>query len=113
MFPSGAATVQPQFVALLGRIGTALATEKGTVLVLGHTDNQPIKTVQFPSNYHLSAARAQAAKAILIRTMGNDFGGEERVSAEGRADGEPVASNATPEGREENRRIEIVLRRQG
>ncbi len=113
MFPSGSASVQPRFVKLLERIGTALATEKGSVQVVGHTDNQPIKTVQFPSNFHLSSARAQAARAILAHTIGADFGGADRATAEGRADGEPLASNATPDGREANRRIEIVLRRQG
>jgi type VI secretion system protein ImpK len=109
MFPSGSATVQAQFVPLLERIGTALKVEPGPVFVLGHTDNQPIRTVQFPSNFQLSSARAQAAKDIVARTIGTPG----RIAAEGRADAEPVASNATPEGRDENRRIEIVLKRQG
>ena len=109
MFPSGSATVQTQFVPLLERIGTALKIEPGPVFVLGHTDNQLIRTVQFPSNFQLSAARAQAARNIVERTIGT----QGRITAEGRADAEPVASNATPEGRDENRRIEIVLKRQG
>ncbi|HEY0419213.1 MAG TPA: type VI secretion system protein TssL, long form, partial [Acetobacteraceae bacterium] len=109
MFPSGSATVQPQFIPLLERIGAALKTEPGSVLVVGHSDNQPIRTVQFPSNFHLSTARADAARAVIARALGD--GG--RIKSEGRADSEPVASNATREGQEENRRIEVVLRRGG
>jgi len=109
MFGSGSAAVQPAFVGLLERIGGALKVESGSVMVLGHSDNQPIRTVQFPSNFQLSAARAEAAKAILLRTLGEPG----RIKAEGRADSEPVGNNATAEGRDENRRIEVVLRRRG
>jgi len=109
LFGSGSAVVQSQFVPLLERIGTALKTEPGQVTVIGHTDNQPIHTVQFPSNFQLSTARAEAAKAIIARALGDPG----RIKAEGRADAEPVASNATPEGREANRRIEVMLQRQG
>lgn len=108
MFASGSATVNPKFYPLLQRIGEALKAEKGRVDVIGYTDNQPIHTVQFPSNYHLSTARAQAAKAIIAAAAGPGM----PISAEGRADADPIASNATPQGREENRRIEVVLHRQ-
>jgi type VI secretion system protein ImpK len=64
--------------------------------------------VQFPSNFQLSAARAQAARAAIASSIGD----AKRLSAEGRADADPIASNATAEGREQNRRIEIVLHRQ-
>ena len=109
MFASGSATVAQTYVRLLERIGEALKAEKGPVTVNGYTDNQPIRTVQFPSNFQLSTARAEAAKAIIVRALG-DAG---RVTAEGHADADPLASNATPEGRDQNRRIEVVLRRQG
>jgi type VI secretion system protein ImpK len=109
LFGSGSATVQANFVPLLERIGLALKTEPGKVTVIGHTDNQPIHTVQFPSNFQLSSARAEAAKAIIARSLGDPS----RIHAEGRADAEPVASNATPDGREANRRIEVMLQRQG
>jgi len=108
LFPSGSAVVSSNFVRLLERIGEALKTERGPVQVIGYTDNQPIRTVQFPSNFQLSAARAEAARAIIVRALGDPG----RVTAEGRADADPVSSNATPEGREDNRRIEVVLRRQ-
>ena len=77
--------------------------------VIGYTDNQPINTVQFPGNFQLSTARAQAARAVVSRTVGDPA----RISAEGRADADPIGDNAKPEGREQNRRIEIVLYRQG
>lgn len=109
MFPSGSATVAQSYFRLLERIGEALKVEKGPVQVTGYTDNQPIHTVQFPSNFHLSTARAEAARAIIVKLLGDPA----RVKAEGRADADPIGSNTTPEGRDENRRIEVVLRRQG
>lgn len=109
MFASGSATVAPSYYHLLERIGEALKAEKGPVTVDGYTDNQPIKTVQFPSNFQLSQARADAAKAIIARALGDPG----RITAQGHADADPIASNATPEGRDQNRRIEVVLRRQG
>lgn len=109
MFPSGSATVQPAFRPVLERIGAALKTEPGPAEVIGYTDNQPIRTVAFPSNFQLSAARARAAATILGEAAG-DAG---RLKVEGRADADPLASNTTPAGREQNRRIEIVLHRTG
>jgi type VI secretion system protein ImpK len=107
LFASGSAVVDSRFTGLLERIGVALRDERGPVSVIGHTDNQPIRTVRFPSNYQLSAARAKAASDIIARTVGTPS----RLSAEGRADADPIASNATIEGREENRRIEVILHR--
>ena len=77
--------------------------------MLGHSDNQPIRTVRFPSNFALSAARAEAAKDIIAAATGAPT----RFTAVGRADTEPLTTNATPEGRETNRRIEVVLMREG
>jgi len=108
MFASGSATLQTSFVSLLHRIGDALNTEPGRVLVVGHTDNQPIRTARFPSNYQLSVARAEAAGAVIGQKMREPA----RLTAEGRADQVPIANNDTAEGREANRRIEVVLRRQ-
>ncbi len=105
MFPSGSADVDPGFMPLLGRIGEALNVEAGTVQVVGHTDNQPIRSVKFPSNFHLSLARAQAVLAVIRQKVKDPS----RLKAEGHADSDPIASNATPEGREQNRRIEVVL----
>ena len=109
MFPSGSATLNPAFRPLLQRIGEALREERGPVQVIGHTDNQPIRTVAFASNYALSAARAETARRAIAAALGEPG----RIAAEGRADSEPVESNVTPAGREANRRIEVLLRRQG
>jgi type VI secretion system protein ImpK len=109
MFPSGSATLNPSFNQLMSRIGEALRDERGPVLVIGHSDNQPIRTVAFPSNFHLSAARAEAARMAILRSLGDP----RRITSEGRADTEPVADNTSPEGREANRRIEVLLRREG
>jgi type VI secretion system protein ImpK len=109
LFASGSATVAQNYYRLLERIGEALKAEKGPVQVVGYTDDQPIHTVQFPSNFHLSAARAEAARVIIVKALGDPG----RVKAEGRADADPIAPNTTPEGRDQNRRIEVVLRRQG
>jgi type VI secretion system protein ImpK len=109
MFASGSATVDPRFVPVLDRIGAALKTEAGSVQIIGYTDDRPIRTVQFPSNFQLSAARAQAARALIARALG-DAG---RIAAEGRGEADPMNRNETPEQREENRRIEIVLHRPG
>jgi type VI secretion system protein ImpK len=109
MFASGSATVDPRFVPLLDRIGAGLKAEAGSIEVIGYTDNQPIHTVQFPSNFQLSAARAQAARALIAHALGDPS----RITAEGRGEADPLNKNATPEEREENRRIEIVLHRPG
>jgi type VI secretion system protein ImpK len=108
VFAPGSATIEPRFIPLLNRIGQALKEEKGSVQVIGYTDNQPItRNVQFPSNFHLSMARAEAAKNIL----GTAIGDGSHVTAEGRGESDPIANNATLEGREQNRRIEIVVHR--
>jgi len=109
MFASGSATVDPQFQALLQRIGTALAAHPGDVQVVGYTDNQPIHTIRFPSNFQLSTARAQAAASVIAGSAGSKV----QIDAEGRADADPLATNDTPEGREQNRRIEVVLHQPG
>jgi len=106
-FNTGGAVLQPGLAGVLERIGAVLKNEPGTVQVIAYTDNQPIRTVRFPSNFQLSDARAKAARAAIARTVGDAT----RLRSEGRADADPVMSNATAEGREQNRRIEVVLHR--
>jgi chemotaxis protein MotB len=73
--------------------------------VAGHTDNIPIRSRRFPSNWELSSARAvNVARFLIEQGMSAD-----RISAAGYADTQPVASNSSPDGRAQNRRIEIVL----
>nr|WP_294501603.1 type VI secretion system protein TssL, long form [uncultured Rhodopila sp.] len=108
MFASGSAVMDASFLPLLHRIGDALNAEPGTVRVVGHTDNQPIRTVRFQSNRDLSAARAAAARAAIV----SDMHDPNRVTAEGHADLEPIAPNDTAAGRDSNRRIEVIVQRQ-
>jgi type VI secretion system protein ImpK len=105
MFASGAATLSPKVKPLLDRIGDALNTEKGAVDVYGYTDSQPIHTARFPSNFELSQARANAVAELIRERLKNP----RRLTAQGRGQTNPIASNATAEGRQMNRRTEIVL----
>ena len=90
--------------ALFVRIGDALAQVKGKVEVVGHTDNAPIRTLRFPSNWELSKARAESVTTLLAGRVPRP-----RIEANGRGETEPVASNDTADGRARNRRVEIVL----
>lgn len=108
VFPPGSATIEPRFIDIFDRIGQALAAEDFDVTVLGHTDSQPIRSSSFPSNFHLSTARANAVRDILVA-----YAGPKRVDIRGEADSRPIADNATPEGREANRRTEILVRDAG
>lgn len=105
LFAPGSATISASFLPVLARIADALNTVPGQVKITGHTDNQPIRSVRFPSNWHLSKERALSVMRIL--TQGRTL--PSRLSAEGRADAEPVAPDSTPEGRAQNRRVEIIL----
>lgn len=105
LFLPGSADVRPDVAALLRRVGAALDARPGRLLVVGHTDSQAIHTLRFPSNYDLSRARAEAVAAMIRAAMHDPT----RVSAEGRADTQPVASNATEAGRQQNRRIDLLL----
>jgi type VI secretion system protein ImpK len=104
LFDPGSAEVSPGLRPLVLRIGEALQRMKGQVLVTGHTDNQPIRSLRFPSNWHLSQARAEAFKNVLAERVEIA-----RLRAEGRADAEPVDNNSTPVGRARNRRVEVTL----
>jgi type VI secretion system protein ImpK len=105
VFGSGKAAVSAEYLPILEQIGTALSDEPGEVLVVGHTDSIPIRTPRFPSNWELSQARAAAVAEVLAAQLG----GSERLATDGRADTEPLAPNDTAEGRDTNRRIEIIL----
>ena len=102
-FEPGSAVISERVRPLLQRIDAGLQATPGSILITGHTDNQPIRSLRYPSNWNLSQERAAAVKALLASVK------PERVRAEGRADAEPVESNATPAGRARNRRVEITL----
>ena len=105
LFDPGSASLSDDREALMRRIAEALAQVSGPVLVTGHTDNQPIRSLRFPSNWHLSEERAKAVRAILV-SQGVPAA---RVSAEGRADGEPLVANDSAGNRALNRRVEVTL----
>jgi type VI secretion system protein ImpK len=105
LFGSGSAVVEAGDIPLLNKIGEALSHEQGSVVVTGYTDNQPIHTLQFPSNFELSTARAQAAAAIIDQSIGD----QSRLTAKGMGDADPVADNSTADGRAQNRRVEVVM----
>ena len=105
MFASGSDVLQDRFAGPVNRIAEALNDEPGPVIVVGHSDNVPIRSSRFPSNMHLSLARAKSVMAGMARVLEDP----DRLSAEGRADKEPIGDNATREGRARNRRIEVLL----
>jgi type VI secretion system protein ImpK len=105
MFASGSATVEPAFFPILERIGEAVNEEPGPLVISGHSDNIPIRSVKFPSNWHLSVARAKAVLDLMAKKVTDP----KRLTAEGRGDSQPIAPNTTPEGREQNRRIEVTV----
>jgi chemotaxis protein MotB len=108
LFDSGQATLQPAGSPLLEEVATLLNVDKThPITVEGNTDNQPIATSQFPSNWELSTARATTVVRFLI-AHGVSAG---RLAAAGYAALHPVDSNATAAGRARNRRVDIVLMR--
>lgn len=105
LFASGANTVLPAYLPVLQRVADALVAERGNVMVSGYTDNVPIRTARYPSNFELSRDRAEQVAAIL-RSRGVT---PQRIQAQGMGDAQPVADNKTAEGRARNRRVEVVL----
>jgi chemotaxis protein MotB len=108
LFASGQATLDPRADALLGKIAQLLnVDETHPIDVEGNTDNVPISSAVFPSNWELSTARASTVVRFLI----SNGVGPSRLTATGNSDERPVDSDATAAGRARNRRVEIVLRR--
>lgn len=105
LFASGADQVLSRYVPVLSRVADALNDTQGNILVRGYSDNVPIRTVRFPSNWELSQARADAVKALLDQRLADST----RVRAEGRGEADPVAPNDTAQNRARNRRVEITL----
>jgi len=105
LFAPARTTLSESGITLLGELAATLNTLPWSLSVEGHTDNIPIKTAQFPSNWELSAARASSVARELIRHGVKP----ERVRAIGYADTRPRSSNDTPEDRNRNRRVTFVL----
>jgi type VI secretion system protein ImpK len=91
---------------VIQHIAEALDKLPGAVLVTGHTDDQPIRTARFPSNWELSTERARSVVAVMAAEMKDPA----RLRAEGLADSEPLVANDSPANRAKNRRVAILLR---
>ena len=106
LFPSGSDTLSKDGKTALSEVVKILMQFKDRrFVVAGHTDNQPIKTSEFPNNWYLSTARANSVVQFMIKQQFPS----KSLAAAGYGEFEPVAKNDTDAGREQNRRIEIIL----
>lgn len=105
LFPAGQAKLQPASSSAMGAIAQVLASTDFPITIEGHTDNVPISTPQFPSNWELSAMRA----TTVLRLFNDGGVGAERLTAIGYGETRPVETNTTPEGRARNRRVSILI----
>lgn len=105
LFAPGAPELDADRRSLMQRVGLALAQVPGRVEITGHTDDRPIRSLRFGSNFELSQARANTVRDIVTA----NGVARERVRAIGRGEVQPVANNDTPANRALNRRVEITL----
>ncbi|HEU4926668.1 MAG TPA: type IVB secretion system protein IcmH/DotU [Vicinamibacterales bacterium] len=104
LFPSGSADVNPAYEATLQHVAAALNKVRGAVTIVGHTDNQPIKSLRYASNYDLSRERALNVSNVLKRTLDSSM----NPAVTGRGPSQPVAEGSDPDSRARNRRVEII-----
>ncbi len=105
-FPPAGDTIQPDALPIIGKIAASAHKMRNKILLEGHTDSTPIHNERFRSNWDLSAARAIA----MLKIMADEFEiPRERMSVSGYAENVPVADNATSEGRQKNRRVDVVF----
>ena len=107
LFPSGSDLLNPESQPLMEEVAKHLNSNQQLILVHGHTDNIPINTEQFPSNWELSSARGVA----VVRKLQNLNVQPNRLSVEGHGEYRPIADNSTERGRRENRRVVIAISR--
>ncbi|MCG7919039.1 MAG: type VI secretion system protein TssL, long form [Candidatus Thiodiazotropha taylori] len=107
-FPSGRANLNPDFFEVISKITEVIATTPGKIIVAGHTDNIPISTRRFRSNWELSSARAVTVVHAMLSNASIE---EDRFLIQGYADSQPLVDNETAENRAQNRRVELVIRR--
>jgi len=105
-FRSGEADIQRGFKPVLAKIGSLLQGTQGRITVAGHTDNKPIKTRRFPSNWELSSARAAAVARELLGIKDLE---EKRLRIVGHGANIPVKPNTNRENRAYNRRVEVII----
>ena len=106
-FPSGSSGMTEEFAAVLNRVTPVINQTDGEIQIAGHTDNIPVSSSSpYISNWDLSAARATSVLHFMIDQNGTD---PTRMVIQGYGDSRPIASNDTPEGRSQNRRVEITI----
>ncbi len=105
-FPSGSADLRPSFFPILKKIGKVLEGVEDKIIVAGHTDNVPISTSQYPSNWLLSAARS-ATVVHYLTELG--YIESDRIQLRAHAETQPIASNDSELNRAKNRRVEIIV----
>lgn len=106
LFKSGEAAIRQEALSFLKGLASVLLELNRHVRVEGHTDNVPIRTAQFPSNWELSATRA----VMVVRVLSELYGvPSDHLTAVGYADTRPVAPNLTPDQRAKNRRVEVII----
>ncbi len=108
LFESGSAELSSQARDIFSEMARLLAEYDNPVQVEGHTDNQPIRNVRYPSNWELSAARASA----IVKLLSGTGVSAQRLSAVGYGEHQPSASNDTPQGRSQNRRVALMIARE-
>lgn len=104
LFDSASDQVKPEFKPLIQKMAKELKQGTDSILVVGHTDDKPIISLRFPSNWHLSSARAKHVLSLLKASA------QLQGHAEGRGDAEPLLPNDTPENRATNRRVDIFIK---
>jgi chemotaxis protein MotB len=105
LFKTGEASLQPGALDVIRQVSAVLSTEVLPIEVEGHTDDIPIMTAQFPSNWELSSARASS----VVRLMINNGVPEKRLAVVGLASNQPLVPNDSPENRAKNRRVSITI----
>jgi chemotaxis protein MotB len=108
MFDSGKADIYPEAKEVIKNIAALLVDEPNRIAIEGHTDNTPINTPEFPSNWELSTKRAVNVLKYLLEELKFD---PKRLTAAGYGEWHPVAPNDTPENKAKNRRVDLIVRR--
>ena len=106
LYDTGSAQLRPQTIGLLHQIGAILRRTQPAIIVRGYTDNEPIHTAEYPTNWELSAARADGVVRFLVEQEHLD---PTKVSMEGYGEYHPTHTNQNPLGRQLNRRVDIVI----
>lgn len=109
LFDPGKAEIKSEFLPIAANMAAALEPERGTLQIIGHTDNAKLrKSSAFASNYDLSVARARAVEKALSPGLSDPS----RITVAGKGETEPIADNATAEGRAANRRVDVLIPRE-